>query len=97
MFHRKNHWICCWKPIIGNVLWVAAAVSLIFAWVSIYKNAAIQTAASINETKPYENALVFGLEPLAWYWNALLFGVLAIGKKISNENCSSCEADDSQE
>lgn len=25
--------------------------------------------------------LVLGLEPLAWYWNALVLGVLALGKK----------------
>ncbi len=23
--------------------------------------------------------LIFGLEPLAWYWNALVFGVLSLG------------------
>lgn len=34
--------------------------------------------------------LVFGLEPLAWYWNALVLGVLAqpMLKKCSCGSCS---------
>ena len=30
--------------------------------------------------------LVFGLEPLAWYWNALVLGVLSMGTKACKEN-----------
>ncbi|MEK9170072.1 MAG: hypothetical protein AAB674_00285 [Patescibacteria group bacterium] len=34
----------------------------------------------------FKRDLVFGLEPLAWYWNALVVGVLALPLK---DNCAS--------
>ena len=39
----------------------------------------------------YQRGLVFGLEPLAWYWNALVLGVLSMGKKgYSHGSCGTC-------
>ncbi|OGY63369.1 MAG: hypothetical protein A3I89_01775 [Candidatus Harrisonbacteria bacterium RIFCSPLOWO2_02_FULL_41_11] len=39
----------------------------------------------------YKKGLVFGLEPLAWYWNALVLGVLSMGKMgKSHGYCGAC-------
>jgi hypothetical protein len=32
--------------------------------------------------------LIFGLEPLAWYWNALILGILSAGIKTKKEESS---------
>ena len=32
--HDTMHWLCCWRPLSGIILWVAAAICLIFAWVA---------------------------------------------------------------
>jgi len=40
----------------------------------------------------YRRGLVLGLEPLAWYWNALVLGVLALGCKSDCGSCGSCGA-----
>lgn len=34
--------------------------------------------------------LVFGLEPLAWYWNALVLGVLA-SPMLKKCSCGTCQ------
>ena len=39
----------------------------------------------------YKKNLVLGLEPLAWYWNALVLGVLALGMK-GHEDCAACDS-----
>ena len=70
-----------YKPmmILQKVLWVAALLCLIFAWVAIgIKN------------------LVFYLEPLAWFWNALILGVLSLGSKDC-AGCGGCESCSSEE
>ncbi|MDE2001171.1 MAG: hypothetical protein KGI60_01225 [Patescibacteria group bacterium] len=74
MMHSKWHWACCWMPVLKKVLWAAAALSLVLAWVSVYRQ-----------------NLVFGLEPLAWYWNALVMGVLAMGGWGKHCHGGSCE------
>jgi len=73
MNHGKWHWRCCWQPMLGHALWIAAAASLAMAWVAVWRR-----------------GLVWGLEPLAWYWNALVLGVLALGKKSHCGNCGTC-------
>lgn len=35
----------------------------------------------------WTKGLVLGLEPLAWYWNALVLGVLAMGCKGGHGGC----------
>lgn len=72
MKHDKMHWRCCWMPMLGIILWVLSAVSVILAWVAIWKQ-----------------ALVLGYEPIAWYWNALVLGVLAIPMKSHGGWCKS--------
>jgi hypothetical protein len=36
----------------------------------------------------YSRGLVLGLEPLAWYWNALVMGVSARGMKLPIAGCA---------
>jgi len=80
--HSKWHWMCCWKPLLGLVLWVAGLACLLFAWWAVRK--AAQPGATLQD-------LPWGLEPLAWYWNALVLGVLAIGAKgHGGANCGTC-------
>ncbi len=43
-----------------------------------------------------EKGLVLGLEPLAWYWNALVLGVLAMGGK-GGHGCGSCAMPEGEE
>ncbi len=76
------HWACCWKPMLGVVLWSLGMLALVLAWVSIWRQ-----------------SLVFGLEPLAWFWNALVLGVLALGCKGGHgcHQCRSCEAPSKEE
>ncbi|MBI4992250.1 MAG: hypothetical protein HZB99_03460 [Candidatus Harrisonbacteria bacterium] len=39
----------------------------------------------------WRRELVWGLEPLAWYWNALILGVLALGcKGHGSGHCGTC-------
>ena len=38
----------------------------------------------------YMKNLVLGLEPLAWYWNALVLGVLAMPIKMDCHGCGTC-------
>lgn len=71
--HSKWHWECCWKPMVGMVLWGAGMVSLVMAWVAVYRR-----------------GLILGLEPLAWYWNALVLGVLGAGASSMGGGCGSC-------
>ena len=92
MKHGKFHWACCWKPMVGHVFLAAAVISFVFVWVSIFRANAIHNAVA-GSPPPYGgNPLVFGLEPLAWYWNALVLGVLALGKKGRGgcHGCGSC-------
>lgn len=35
-----------------------------------------------------QKGLILGLEPLAWYWNALIFGVLSLGAGKCDTTCS---------
>lgn len=70
--HGKWHWRCCWKPMLGTLLWLGAAAALALAWWAVWRR-----------------GLVWGLEPLAWYWNALVLGVLALGCK-GGHGCDSC-------
>ncbi len=73
--HSKFHWACCWRPVAGMVLWGAGMLSLVMAWVAVYRR-----------------GLVFNLEPLAWYWNALVLGVLGAGAKHGlGGDCGSCD------
>ena len=77
MMHSKWHWACCWKPMVGMVLWGAGMLSLVMAWAAVYNR-----------------GLVLGLEPLAWYWNALVLGVLANGCKGGHGSCGTCETEE---
>jgi hypothetical protein len=38
----------------------------------------------------YSRGLVLGLEPLAWYWNALVMGVLSLGARHEASDCGMC-------
>jgi len=42
----------------------------------------------------YMKGLVLGLEPLAWYWNALVLGVLANGCKAGCGSCGTCDSEE---
>ena len=43
----------------------------------------------------FQRGLVFGLEPLAWYWNALVLGVLSMGKMGKGHGgCGSCSSEE---
>ena len=78
MMHSQWHWACCWRPMVGMVLWGAGLLSLVMAWVAVYRR-----------------GLVLNLEPLAWYWNALVLGVLGTGAGMGgNHGCGNCEVDD---
>ena len=35
----------------------------------------------------------YGISIMTWYWNALVGGVLAAGKKCSTCRCGACRAD----
>ncbi len=82
----------------GMVLWILGFASLIAAWFGIYRSSLIQQALQAKQVAPYGgNPLIFGLEPLGWYWNALVLGVLAAGLKAGKKggccgSCNSCEA-----
>ena len=39
-----------------------------------------------DDTFVYKKGLVWGLEPLAWYWNALVLGVLGMGARSCKED-----------
>jgi len=38
----------------------------------------------------YGRQVVLGLEPLAWFWNALVLGVLAMPIKMDCSDCGVC-------
>ena len=80
MMHSKWHLACCWKPVVGTVLWTAGMLSLVMAWVAVYNR-----------------GLVLGLEPLAWYWNALVLGVLAVGCSGHSGHCGTCMPEEKAE
>ena len=40
----------------------------------------------------YQKGLVWGLEPLAWYWNALVLAALSTPIKMDCKDCSGCSA-----
>ena len=40
----------------------------------------------------YQRGLVFGLEPLAWYWNALILAALSTPVKMDCKDCGTCNA-----
>lgn len=40
----------------------------------------------------YRQGLVLGLEPLAWYWNALILATLSTPVKMDCKDCSGCSA-----
>lgn len=44
----------------------------------------------------YGRQAVFGLEPLAWFWNALVLGVLAVPVKLDCHNCGVCQVPKSE-
>ncbi len=71
MHHTKWHVGCC----LRSALWALAALTLVFAWVAVYKR-----------------GLVFGMDPLVWYWNALVLGVLANGAKGGCGSCGTCDS-----
>ena len=75
----NGHWGCWVKMVLGKVLWVASALSLLLAWVAVYRR-----------------GLVFNLEPLAWYWNALILGVLAVGAKVEGSCYDVCSSEEKQ-
>ena len=43
----------------------------------------------------WQRGLVWGLEPLAWYWNALVLGVLGLGARGCKED-GCCTTESSQ-
>ena len=43
-------------------------------------------------TGVYLKNLVLGLEPLAWYWNALVLAALSIPVKMDCKDCGTCNA-----
>ena len=56
MKHDKMHWRCCWKPMLGLLLWVAAAFSVVMAWLS--RGAPL---LGYNDVGWYMNAVVLAL------------------------------------
>ncbi|MEK7115217.1 MAG: hypothetical protein AAB847_02570 [Patescibacteria group bacterium] len=73
----KMHWYCCVKPMLGGVLWVAAAIALIAAWMA--------SSSDIG--------LVYGRDELHWYLDAIVLAVLALGCKIHcgrGDGCGMC-------
>ena len=40
----------------------------------------------------WQRNLVFGVEPLAWYWNALILAALSTPVKLDCSDCGGCSA-----
>lgn len=40
----------------------------------------------------WRQGLVLGLEPLAWYWNALVLTALSVPVKMDCKDCGTCNA-----
>ena len=66
-WHSKYHWWCCIRPVLGIVLWVLGAISLIMAWMVLRTQSPI---LGYNDVGWYLNALVFSLLaiPLKMGW-----------------------------
>ena len=52
------HWRCCWRPVLGIILWVLSALSVIFAWIAVGKQT---TVLGYPDLLWYWNALVLGV------------------------------------
>jgi len=48
-------------------------------WVAVVLWVVSVVALVLAWVAVWQRGLVLGLEPLAWYWNALIFGVLSLG------------------
>lgn len=51
----------------------------LFHWVSVVLWVLGVVALVLAWVAVSRRGLIFGLEPLAWYWNSLIFGVLSLG------------------
>ena len=40
----------------------------------------------------YMKGLVLGLDPLGWYWNALILTALSVPVKMDCSDCGTCDA-----
>ena len=78
MNHSKMHWACCWMPVLGMVLWVAAMASFVLGLVAITKPAGILQISTLGW---YWNALILGVLSLG-----------SKGSKMCHKSCDSCEA-----
>jgi len=80
MVHHRFHLRCCVKGSLASLLWLGAAVALVFAW-----------KASFSPT-----GLFLKLPVAHLYWDALVLGVLALGLKrcggagLKQHDCESC-------
>ncbi len=98
-----KHGYRSWQSLAVTVLLVLVVVAIVFAWIGTYRvtrnNFAIVanqqvTDPSQQQQLPYPGleAGVFGVDPIGWYWNALVLGVFAIALR-SNACCGSCEVE----
>ena len=57
-------------------------------WKVLWLAAAVSLALSWYAI--WTRGVVLGLDPLAWYWNALVLAVLAIPVKLDCKDCGTC-------
>ena len=57
-FHDKAHWRCCWKPMLGMVLWKYGLLCLIFGLLALFQGGEF---LRISVMTWYWNALVGGV------------------------------------
>ncbi|MDP3999535.1 MAG: hypothetical protein Q8P76_03005 [bacterium] len=60
-------------------------MSKLLHWVAVVFWALSIVALVLAWVAVYRRGLVIGLEPLAWYWNSLIFGVLSLGSHQCTE------------
>lgn len=56
--HDKIHWNCCWKPMGGKVLWLAAFLSFLGGLVALWRGGEF---SGVNYMTWYWTALVGGV------------------------------------
>lgn len=66
-----------------------------YSWVSHALWVLAALAFILGWVSLLRQSLVLNLDPVAWYWNALVMGVLSMGCKGS-DNCGTCKTEEPQ-
>ncbi len=88
MCHGKWHLSCCFKPLLGKVLWAFSVVSLIMAWTASTKKDGLFCLQARNAEGACPER---GLPVAHLFLDSLALGVLALGVSVSRcSNCGGC-------